>query len=96
MKTRIDALTDKVVVKELNKKEETTKGGIILPEIAANSSKTRIGVVDTVGPDVKSKLEKGDVVLFSHIGGQQFLISGESWRVLIEGEIFGIIKEVSE
>jgi chaperonin GroES len=72
MKERV--LAGKILV-EQDKKEEVTKGGIIIPDTA--KKKPRRGTVVTVGDSTKNAqmdLKKGDRVMFSDDVGTTILI----------------------
>lgn len=88
----IQAVADKIVVRIL--KEETTEGGLILPDNVKQVPQG-YGEVVSVGEDVK-KVEVGDIIAFHERGGQDILMNREVWKVLGYGEIYGILVEVVE
>jgi chaperonin GroES len=89
-------LHDRVVVKRLEE-EQKTKGGIIIPDTAAEKPQT--GKVVSVGPgnvgedgkvqplDVKA----GDTVLFGKWSGTEVKIDGEDLLIMKESDIMGVI-----
>lgn len=85
-------LDDRVVVKPLSA-EETTKGGIVLPDTA--KEKPQRGKVLAVGPgrllDNGERhplaVSKGDEVLFSKYGGTEIEVDGEEVKILRESDI---------
>lgn len=91
-------LSDRVVVRRVDS-EAVTKGGIFIPDAAAE--KADQGTVLAVGPgrrdpngvvhaiDVKAK----DRVLFSKFAGQTVKIDGEELLILKEEEILGVIEK---
>ena len=90
-------LADRVVVKALEE-VETNKGGIIIPDTA--KEKPMEGEVLAVGSGRRDKegnripmeVKKGDRVLFSKYGGNEFKLGGEEHEIRKEDEVFGIIE----
>lgn len=98
-KTKSATLTplgDRVVVKRVDA-EETTKGGIILPDTA--KEKPREGVVISIGSgrvlDSGERrpltVKKKDRVLFSSYAGNEIKLDGEELLILSEDEILAVI-----
>lgn len=93
---KVRPLYDRVLVQRLDT-EETTKGGIIIPETA--KEKPQEGKVVSVGsgiilPDGTSKpldVKKGDKILFSKYGGTEINIEGDDYIILREEEVLAII-----
>ena len=88
-------LFDKVVVKQIEKKESV--GGIILPsaaqekqEIATVVAVGEGGVID--GKEVKMVVKAGDKVLYSKYAGSQFKIDGEEVTVIKQSDILAIVE----
>ena len=87
-------LSDRVVIKMLEK-EETTKSGIIL---AANAQeKPQIAEVVEVGPgrEVDGKLEKmlvkkGDKVVLNKYAGTEIKYEGEDYIIVKESDILAL------
>ena len=89
---KINPLDDRVVVRP-NEAEETTAGGIVLPDAA--KEKQQRGTVIAVGPGrmldsgersaVSVKI--GDQVLFGKYGGTEIEIDGEEVKILRESDI---------
>ena len=94
---KLKPLDDRVVVKP-QEAEETTAGGIVLPETA--KEKPMMGKVVSVGPgkmndDGKRKklsVTKNDVVLYGKYGGSEVEIDGNEYKILRESEILGIVE----
>ena len=88
----LNPLDDRVVVRPLDA-EETTAGGIVLPDSA--QEKPQRGKVIAVGPG--RLLESGercavsvvvdDEVLFGKYGGTDIEVDGEEIKILREGDI---------
>lgn len=93
----IRPLGDRVLVKRV-KEEETTKGGIIIPDSA--KEKPIEGKVIAVGNGKRSddgkvnKLEvkKGDRILFGKYSGTEVKIDGEEHLILREDDILGVVE----
>jgi len=88
----INPLDDRVVVKPLEA-EETTAGGIVLPDAA--QEKPQRGEVVAVGPgrllDSGERcpvgVEVGDEVLFGKYGGTEIEVDGQEIKILRESDI---------
>jgi chaperonin GroES len=93
---KVRPLHDKVLVERLDT-EETTKGGIIIPDTA--KEKPQEGKVVAVGTGriledgTKKPLEikKGDKVLFNKYGAIDISIGGEDYLILREEDILAIV-----
>jgi chaperonin GroES len=93
---KIRPLHDRVIVKRIDE-EETTKGGIIIPDTA--KEKPGEGKVVAVGDGKilengkKQPLEvkKGDKVLFGKYAGTDINIEGEEHLIMREEDIIAIL-----
>jgi chaperonin GroES len=93
----IQPLGDRVIVKRLEA-EETTKGGIVLPDSA--KEKPQKGEVMAIGKGKvleSGKVEplevkKGDKVLFGKYAGNEITYNNEEYLILREEDILAIIK----
>lgn len=91
-KVNLRPLDDRVVVKP-SEAEETTSGGIVLPDTARE--KPQRGTVVAVGPgkllDSGSRGELsvavGDVVIYGRYGGSEVEVDGEEIKILRESDI---------
>jgi chaperonin GroES len=89
-------LHDRVIVKRMAQ-DETSKGGIIIPDSA--KEKPQEGQVVAVGPGrrddngtiVRLGVEKGDRILFGKYSGSDVQIDGEEHLILQETDILGVI-----
>lgn len=94
---KIKPLGDRVIVKA-KEAEETTKGGIILPDTA--KEKPIEGTVVAVGEGkstddgktVKLTVKVGDVVLYGKYSGTEVKIEGDEYLIMRESDIYGIVK----
>lgn len=95
-KPKIRPLGEKVLLKRLEA-EETTAGGIVLPDTA--KEKPRKGTVVALG-DGKMledgsragfQVKTGDQVLFSSYAGQDIKVEGEEYMLMDESDILAIL-----
>jgi chaperonin GroES len=96
MAKQVQPLGDKVLVRPLSQ-EETTKSGIVLPDVA--KEKPQEGEVIAVGKGkfVEGKLvpldvKVGDKVLFTKYGPTEIEVDGQELLIVEEKDILGIIK----
>jgi len=93
---KIRPLGEKVLIKRLDA-EETTKGGIVLPDTA--KEKPQKGKVLAVGDGkllddgtrAKFQVKKGDMVLFASYGGTEIKVDGEEYMLMDESDILAIL-----
>lgn len=91
-KLKIRPLDDRVVVKP-EEAEETTAGGIVLPDSARE--KPQRGTVVAVGPgkllDSGSRgtlsVAVGDIVIYGKYGGSDLEVDGQEVKILRESDI---------
>jgi chaperonin GroES len=97
LKMKVTPLQDRVIVKRIEE-EETTKGGIIIPDTA--KEKPIEGKVVAVGGGKlldngkKQPLEvkAGDKVLFGKYAGTDIQIEGEEHLIMREDDIIAVIE----
>jgi len=94
---KIKPLGDRVIVKA-KEAEETTKGGIILPDTAkekpVEGSIVAVGAgkVTEEGKLVAMSVKVGDVVLYGKYSGTEIKIDGDEYLIMRESYIYGIVK----
>ncbi len=94
---KIRPLNDRILVKRLEE-EETTAGGIIIPDSA--KEKPAEGEIVAVGPGKLNKsgvrtamdVSVGDRVLFSKYGGTDVKLDGEDYLIMREDDILGVLE----
>jgi len=94
---KIKPLHDRVIVKRVEE-EQTTKGGIIIPDTA--KEKPAEGLIVAVGNGKLSddgtrqalEVKEGDKVLFGKYAGTEIKINGEEHLIMREDEIIAIIE----
>ena len=91
-------LYDRVLIKRVES-EQTTKGGIIIPDTA--QEKTQLGTVVATGEGKLNvegslrplKVKSGDTVLFGKYSGTEIKMGSEDLLILKEEEILGIVEK---
>ena len=96
MAVNLKPLGDRVLVEPVEEKE-TKKGGIIIPDTAKEKPQEGkvvalgTGKLDDNGKKVEFTVKKGDKVLISKYGGTEIKVDGESYLIMREDDILGII-----
>ena len=92
----IQPLGQRVLVKRLDA-EETSAGGIVLPDTAQEKPQEAevvslgTGGKDDNGNDIEFTVKVGDKVLISKYGGTEVKIDGEDMMIMSESDILGIV-----
>jgi chaperonin GroES len=97
MSMNIRPIYDRVVVTRLEE-EQTSPGGIVIPDTAKEKSVR--GKVVAVGPGKKMEngerhtpdVKKGDEVLFGKYSGSEVKLNGEEYVVMREDDIIAIVE----
>ena len=92
----VKPLDDRVLIKQC-KAEETTAGGIVLPDTA--QEKPQRGTVKAVGPGKlldsgkrgQMGLKKGDEVFYGKYAGTEVKIDAEEYVLLKESDVLAVI-----
>jgi chaperonin GroES len=93
---KIKPLSDRVIVKPLDKQEER-RGGIIIPDTA--KEKPQEGEVISTGPgkrDEQGKLipmdvKTGDKILYGKYSGTEIKLDDEEYLIMHQDDILGIL-----
>ena len=95
MGTSIKPLADRVVVKP-EAAEETTAGGLIIPDTA--KEKPQRGTVVAVGPGrvengtkIDMTVQEGDTVLYGKYAGTEIALDGDDVMIMRESDILGVV-----
>ncbi|MDR3764306.1 MAG: co-chaperone GroES [Acidobacteriota bacterium] len=96
--TKLTPLHDRIVVKRVAE-QETTKGGIIIPDSAKD--KPQEGEVIAVGKGKSNDegkvfplaVKAGDRILFGKYAGTEIKIDGEELLIMREEEVLGILEK---
>ena len=94
---KLKPLADRIVVQAMEA-EDTTKGGIILPDTA--QEKPVEGTIVAAGPGkisddgtkVDMELKVGDKVLYGKYSGTEITVEGEEYLIMRESDVFAIVK----
>ena len=92
----IRPLGDRVLVQSIEE-QEVKKGGIIIPDTAKEKPQEGkvvalgTGKRDEDGKLIEFTVKKGDKVLISKYGGTEVKIDGESYLLMREDDILGIL-----
>ena len=90
-KVALKPIADRVIVKAAAA-EETTKGGIIIPDTA--KEKPQRGEVIAVGAGKKDEpmtVKVGDTVLYGKYAGTEVTVEGTDYLIMRESDIFAVI-----
>ena len=98
MATSIKPLGARVLVKRLDE-EETSAGGIIIPDSAKEKPQEAevvslgTGGKDEDGNAIEFTVKVGDKVLISKYGGTDVKVDGDELLIVNESDILGVIEE---
>ena len=94
---KVRPLGDKIIVKR-DEAQSNTESGIFIPEAAKDKPKQ--GKIVALGSGILNKdtgkympftVKKGDTVLFTTYSGTEIKIDGETFIIMTEEDILGII-----
>ena len=97
-KVKIQPLGDRVLVKQVEEKEQV-KGGIIIPDSANEKSQEAqvvaigSGRLDSNGKRLPFEVKVGDNVLISKYGGTEITFGDEKYTLLREDDIVAILNK---
>ena len=92
MSINVKPLADRVII-EPSPAEETTSGGIIIPDTA--KEKPKKGKVVAAGSGKKDEpvtVKVGETVLYGQYSGTEIKIDGSDYLIMRESDIFAIVK----
>ena len=93
---KLRPLQDRILVQRV-KEEETSKGGIIIPDTAkekpAEGKVVAVGKgkLDESGKRIALEVKKGDRILFGKYSGTEVKMEGEEYLIMREDDVLGII-----
>lgn len=87
----IKPLGDRVLVQP-GVKEETTPGGIIIPDKNDGNEKPGVGTIIEIGPKV-DLVEKGQQIIHQAYAGTFVTVDGEKMLMLKQDDILGVLSE---
>jgi chaperonin GroES len=95
-KPNVKPIGDRVLVQPLEEKE-VKKGGIIIPDSAKEKPQEGTvvalgtGKLDDEGKKIAFEVKVGDTVLISKYGGTEIKIDGDTYLIMREDDILGIV-----
>ena len=95
---KITPLGDRVLVQPNDVQEETSTGGIIIPDTA--KEKPQEGTIVAVGPGrtdengklIKMNVKKKDRVLYSKYAGTELKYEGKEYLIMSESDILAVFE----
>ena len=96
MAVNVKPLGDRVLIQPLEEKEGK-KGGIIIPDTAKEKPQegtvvaVGTGKLDDSGKKIEFNVKAGDKVLIPKYGGTEIKIDDESYLIMREDDVLGII-----
>jgi chaperonin GroES len=96
MAVKVKPLGDRVLVQAIDEKE-VVKGGIIIPDSAKEKPQEGkvvalgTGKLDESGKKIEFTVKEGDRILISKYGGTEIKVDGESYLIMREDDILGIL-----
>lgn len=94
---KLRPLQDRILVSRVEE-EQTTKGGIIIPDTAkekpAEGKVTAVGngKVGDDGKRIPLEIKKGDRILFGKYSGTEVKIEGDEYLIMREDDVLGVIE----
>ena len=94
---KIRPLQDRVLVERIEE-EETTKGGIIIPDTAKEKPQegkvvaVGAGKVNEDGKVTQLSVKAGDKILFGKYSGTEIKLNGNEYLIMREDDILGIVE----
>ncbi len=88
---KIKPLDDRVLL-EVLEEEETSAGGIIIPDTA--KERPRVGRILAVGTDeeLQELVKKDDQVLFAKYSGDEVKVDGKDMLIISRGDVLAVVK----
>lgn len=95
MALKLRPLDDRLVVKPVEA-EETTAGGIVIPDTA--KEKPQVGTVEAVGPGAllgngkraEPAVKVGDRVWYGKYAGSEVKVEGDEFKILRESDVLAV------
>jgi chaperonin GroES len=96
MQLNVRPLHDRILVRR-TKEEDTTAGGIIIPDTAKEKPQrgevvaTGKGRITDDGRTLPLEVKSGDKVLFAKYAGTELKLNGEEYLMITESDVLGIL-----
>ena len=89
----LQGVKNKIIVEVLKEIEKNTEGGLIIPE-TVNKAPQLFGKVISIGEEV-GEINVNDIICFHRNGGHDILLDNVVYKVLMDSEVYGVMKEES-
>ncbi|MFW6034993.1 MAG: co-chaperone GroES [Halothermotrichaceae bacterium] len=94
---KIKPLNNKVAVKFVEKEEEKTESGIVLPDTAKKDEKPQQGEIVAVGDDCcnddgEPVINVGDLVVFDKYAGTKVELEGVDYVIISLDDVLAVIE----
>ena len=83
-------LGDRALAQIIDRGEEKTESGIVLPDTAKEKPQT--ADIVAVGDGEEVKVKQGDTVVFAKYAGTEIKLDGEDYMILDAEDILGIVE----
>ncbi len=98
LKTKIQPLQDRLLVRRVEEEEEEQQGVIIIPDSA--KEKPQEGEVIAVGPGKvtddgkrqKVDVKEGDRIFFAKYSGTEIKLEGEEYLIMREDDVLAVLR----
>jgi chaperonin GroES len=94
---KVEPLDDRIIIRQIDA-EQTTAGGIVLPESAQEKPQQAkviavgVGRLSDEGIRIPVQVKVGDVVIFGKYSGDEVKISGDDLKIVRESDILAIVE----
>ncbi|MDP6118593.1 MAG: co-chaperone GroES [Planctomycetota bacterium] len=93
----VEPLDDRIIIKQIDA-EDTTAGGIVLPDSAKEKPQQAEivavgnGRLSDEGNRIPVQVNVGDVVIFGKYSGDEIKVSGDDLKIIRESDILAIVE----
>ncbi len=84
-------LGDRALAQIIERGEEKTESGIVLPDTAKEKPQT--ADIVAVGDGEEVKVKEGDTVVFAKYAGTEIKLDGEDYMILDAEDILGVVED---
>lgn len=90
-------LADRLIIKA-EEQPSITPGGLHIPDVAQERPvrgkviAVGAGKVTNEGVTIPMNVQAGDMVLFGKYAGAEFKLDGESYHIMREADVFGVVE----
>lgn len=84
-------LGDRALAQIIERGEEKTESGIVLPDTAKEKPQT--ADIVAVGDGEEVKVKEGDTIVFAKYAGTEIKLDGEDYMILDAEDILGIVED---